>query len=198
VGELERRYAVAGNPGKIAVTAFLSRGRMGLFSDAIALAEATGAPANTANVRRYHSRPGLSANLEQQISSDVGLFVRAGWADGDVEPFDYSDIDRTLAGGLSVSGRRWGRPNDSMAIGAALNQISRIHQAYLADGGLGILVGDGRLPHPEPESIVESYYDIALPASVHLTLDGQGVFNPAYNRDRGPAAVLAARLHVQY
>ena len=47
VGEIERRYDLWGQPGKVAVTGFLSRGRMGTFSDAIALAAATGGvPAN--------------------------------------------------------------------------------------------------------------------------------------------------------
>ena len=108
IGEVERRYQLWGHPGKIAVTGFLSRGSMGSFADAIALAAATGGPANIAAVRHYQSRGGVSMNLEQEITSDLGVFMRAGWADGNIEPFDYTDIDRTVAGGLSLNGKPWG------------------------------------------------------------------------------------------
>ena len=53
IGEIERRYELWGHPGKIAVTGFLSRGRMGSFEDAIALAQITGGPADIAAVRQY-------------------------------------------------------------------------------------------------------------------------------------------------
>ena len=75
--------------------------------------------------------------------------------------------------------------------------ISSVHQAFLNAGGLGILVGDGMLPHPAPEQIIEAYYQ--LPVSFFkLTLDYQFIVNPAYNSDRGPASVVAARLHAQF
>ena len=50
-----------------------------------------------ANIR---SRGGISMNLEQQITSDLGVFARAGWADGNIEPYEFTDIDRTAAAGL--------------------------------------------------------------------------------------------------
>jgi high affinity Mn2+ porin len=37
-------------------------------------------------VRTYQSRPGVSLNLEQQVTETVGFFARAGLADGNVEP----------------------------------------------------------------------------------------------------------------
>jgi high affinity Mn2+ porin len=84
VGEIEHRHELAGQPGKVSVTGFLSRGRMGRFADAIQLAQLTGGPADIADVRRYRSRSGVSVNIEQQLSSDLGVFARAGWASGDV------------------------------------------------------------------------------------------------------------------
>ena len=54
---------------------------MGSFADAITLAAATGGPADITAVRQYQSRGGISANLEQQIADDFGVFARAGWAD---------------------------------------------------------------------------------------------------------------------
>ena len=56
LGEIERRYQLFGHAGKIAVTGFLSRGRMGTFADAIALAQMSGGIPPQAAVRRYRSR----------------------------------------------------------------------------------------------------------------------------------------------
>jgi high affinity Mn2+ porin len=81
---------------------------MGRFNDAVHLANLTGEPADTAAVRQYRSRYGISLNGEQQVSSDIGLCARAGWASGDIEPYEFSDIDRTVAAGLTLSGKRWG------------------------------------------------------------------------------------------
>lgn len=196
--EVERRHELWGQPGKLKVTGFLSRGRMGRFDDAIRLAALTGEPADTAAVRRYRRRTGLSFNVEQQIWSDLGLFMRGGIASGDIEPYEFSDIDKTLAGGVAVTGNRWGRPSDTVGVAGILNGISRQHQAYLDAGGLGILVGDGRLPHPGTERIAEPYYSVALSASTRLTFDYQFITNPAYNRDRGPVSVLGARIRAQF
>jgi high affinity Mn2+ porin len=197
IGEIERRYELWGQPGKLAVTGFLTRGRMGSFADAIALAAVTGGPANIAAVRHYNSRGGISLNLEQQITEELGIFARAGIANGNIEPYEFADIDSTIAAGLSLSGKQWGRPDDKFGLAGVVNGISGVHQAFLNAGGLGILVGDGMLPHPGLEQIIETYY--ALPVSFFkLTLDYQFIANPAYNRDRGPVSVVGARLHVQF
>jgi high affinity Mn2+ porin len=197
VGEIERRYELWGHPGKLAVTGFLSRGRMGSFQDAIDLAQITGGPANIAAVRKYQSRTGVSMNLEQEITPELGVFARAGVADGDVEPFDVTDINRTAAAGLSLKGKQWGRPDDTFGVAGIVNGISNVHQQFLNAGGLGLLVGDGTLPHPGPEQIIETYYAFPLLAST-VTFDYQFIVNPAYNRDRGPVSVIGARMHSDF
>jgi high affinity Mn2+ porin len=197
VGEIERRYSIWDQPGKVAVTGFLSRGRMGSFEDAILLAALTGQPANIAAVRHYQSREGIGMNLEQQLMPNVGLFARAGWANGNVEPFDFTDVDRTIATGLSISGRKWGRDDDTFGIAGVVNGITPVHQAFLNAGGLGILVGDGQLPHPGTERILETFYSLPL-LYTRLTLDYQLIVNPAYNRDRGPVSVFGFRVHSQF
>lgn len=197
VGEIERRYSIWGQPGKVAVTGFLTRGRMGSFQDAIQLAALTGEPADIAAVRRYQSRGGISMNLEQQLMANVGLFVRAGVADGSKEPYEFTDVDRTVAAGLSVSGKQWGRDDDTFGIAGVVNGISNVHQAFLDAGGLGILIGDGQLPRPGNERILETYYSFPVLAS-KVTLDYQLIVNPAYNRDRGPVSVFGLRVHTQY
>ncbi len=198
VGEIERRYDLWGHPGKIAVTGFLSRGRMGTFADAIALAAITGGPADIAAVREYQSRGGVSMNIEQEITSDLGAFLRAGWANGNIEPYEFTDIDRTVAAGLAVKGTQWSRPDDTVGLAGVVNGISAEHGAFLNAGGLGILVGDGILPHPGPEQIIETYYSYALSSSTKVTFDYQLIVNPGYNTDRGPVNVFAGRFHTAF
>ena len=197
-GEIEERHSLSGRPGKLKLTAFVNRGRMGRFDDAVSLAITTGQPADIAAVRQYRSRAGVSLNLEQQLTASLGLFVRAGSAGGQVEPYEFADIDRTVSAGLSLKGRAWGRQDDVVGLAGVINGISPAHEAFLDAGGTGILVGDGRLPHPGPEQIVEGYYDLAVVRAVRLGLDGQLVNHPAYNRDRGPVAIGAVRLHAQF
>jgi high affinity Mn2+ porin len=198
VGEIERRYEVWGQPGALKITGFLSRGRAGDYAPAIALAAATGMPANIDAVRTYDSRPGVSVNWQQQINDTVGVFARAGWADGNIEPWDFTDIDRTVSAGASITGKQWGRPDDTVGVAGVINGISSEHIAFLNAGGLGILVGDGMLPNPGLEEIFETYYSYALTSSVKLTADYQFIANPGYNTDRGPVNVFAGRVHWQF
>jgi high affinity Mn2+ porin len=197
IGEIERRHKLWGQPGKIAVTAFLTEGRMGRFSDAVQLAAATGQPADIAAIRRFQSRPGISLNLEQQLFTDFGFFVRTGWADGRFEPFAFTDIDSTVATGLAVSGKRWGRPDDIFGVAHVVNSISGEHEAYLNAGGLTGLLGDGKLPHPGLDKIIETYYSFPV-LSLRATLDYQFIENPGYNRDRGPVSIISTRLRAQF
>jgi high affinity Mn2+ porin len=197
VGEIERRYELWGQPGKIAVTGYLTRARMGNFADAVQLAALTGGLADISAVRTYTSKPGIAANLEQQILPGVGLFARAGYTPGKLEAYAFTDADTTLSGGASLSGKLWGRPNDTLGLAGILNTISNVHQAYFATGGYSALIGDGALPHPGAEKILEVYYSLPI-YSWQLTLDYQFITNPAYNRDRGPVSVVATRLHAQF
>jgi high affinity Mn2+ porin len=194
LGELEHRHELWGQPGKVKVTGFISRGRAGLFEDAIELSQLTGEPADINAVRTYRSRTGVSLNLEQQLTDWVGFFARAGWADGSVEPWDFTDIDRTLSGGFSFNGKNWGRPDDTIGIAGVINGIQGVHQEFFNAGGLGILIGDGQLPRPGFEQIIEAYYSYALNSSTRLTFDYQFLNNPAYNTDRGPVNAFAVRM----
>jgi high affinity Mn2+ porin len=198
VGEIEERHELWGQPGKLKVTGFLSRGRAGAFEDAIQLAATTGQPADITAVRTYRSRPGVSVNLEQQVTETLGVFARAGWADGSVEPWDFTDIDRTLSGGVSLTGKDWGRPDDTIGVAGVINNIATVHQAFFNAGGLGIVIGDGKLPNPGLEQIVEMYYSYAVTSSVHFTLDYQFIVNPSYNTDNGPVNVFAGRVNWQF
>lgn len=161
------------------------------------MAAITGAPVDISMVRSYTTKTGISGNLEQQIMPGVGVFARAGYTPGQLEAYAFTDDDATFAGGTQVSGKFWGRPDDTFAIAGILNTISKAHQAYLASGAYTALIGDGALPHPGPEKILETYYTVPINAW-KLTFDYQFVTNPAYNRDRGPVSIVATRLHTQF
>jgi high affinity Mn2+ porin len=200
VGEIEHRYQLWGQPGKIKLTGFLIHGRMGTYENALAFSAATGLDASDAlaAVRTFANKPGASLNLEQQLTETIGLFARAGWADGNHEEWDNTDIDRSAELGVSVNGKQWGRPDDTVGIAGVVNGISSAHVAYLNAGGLGIVVGDGQLPHSGLEQIIETYYSYAISASTKVSLDYQFVANPAYNTDRGPVNVFAGRFHTAF
>ena len=196
--EAERRHELLGQPGRVLVTAFQSRARMALLDEAVARAQALGTPVDTASVRQYRGRFGMSFSMEQQLAADLGLFARGGEAAGNVETYEFTDIDRTVALGLSLKGTRWSRARDTVGAAAIVSRISAARERFLNAGGLGVLVGDGQLPHPGPEQIFETYYSLAIASQSFLTVDYQRVINPGYNRDRGPVSIVAVRVHAQF
>jgi high affinity Mn2+ porin len=196
--EGERRHEIAGRPGRLVVTFYDSRGRMGLLDDAVRLAEDTGSAVDIGAVRRYRSRAGVSLDIEQQLASDLGLFARLGKAAGNVETYEFTDMDRSISAGASLQGARWKRAGDTVGLAVIDSGISAARERYLNAGGLGVLVGDGRLTHPGPEQILETYYSLSVFAAAHLSVDYQWINHPAYNRDRGPVSVVAVRLHAQF
>jgi len=200
VEELEHRHKLWDQPGAVRLTAFLTRGRMANFGQAIALSQTTGMDINdaTAADRRYRNRPGASLNMEQQVTDTVGVFARAGWADGHVEPWDFTDIDRTIQFGTSITGKNWGRPDDTLGTIGIINGIDKVHQQWFNDGGLGVLIGDGMLPKYGLEKIWETYYSYAVTPAVKLSLDYQFAVNPGYNAQRGPVSIFGIRLHTEF
>ncbi|GBR51188.1 carbohydrate-selective porin OprB [Neokomagataea thailandica NBRC 106555] len=196
--ELEERHSIGSLPGKILLTAFNSHAHMGRFKDALLLSALTNTPASTADVRKMGNRPGVSMTLEQSLSANIAIFLRAGWADGHYESYEFTDIDRTLAGGASLDGAAWHRQNDRIGLAYVMNAASGLRKKYLNAGGTGLLVGDGILPHAGNEHIVEAYYDLAVSNIGHITLDYQWVGNPAYNMDRGPVSIFGGRVHSEF
>jgi high affinity Mn2+ porin len=200
VVEFEERHAIFDQPGKLRLGAFVNSGNTGNYREALAIA--AGDPALDINdvmssIRHTNPKYGFYANLEQQVAKDLGLFARASWNDGQNEILSFTDIDRSLSGGLSIKGSYWGHPNDTIGIGGAINVLSAAHRDFLAAGGTGLLIGDGRLNY-RPEQILEAYYAYSITRNVTLTADYQLIQNPAYNADRGPVSILSGRLHGEF
>jgi high affinity Mn2+ porin len=200
VVEFEDRYALFNQPGKLRLGLFANRGNTGNYNQALAITDAN--PVLDINVvmagiRTDNLKYGFYANLEQQVATDVGVFARVSWNDGQNEILSFTDIDRSVSGGLSIKGSHWGRPTDTIGIGGAINGLSGAHRDFLAAGGLGLLIGDGKLNYSN-ERILEAYYAYALNKSFTLTADYQLIANPAYNADRGPVSIFSGRLHGEF
>jgi high affinity Mn2+ porin len=200
VVEFEGRYAILDQPGKLRLGAFANSGNTGNYRQALAIegADPTLDINNImAGIRHDNLKYGFYANAEQQIAKDVGLFARASWNDGQNEILSFTDIDRSLSGGLSIKGSYWGRPSDTIGVGGAINGLSSAHRDFLAAGGLGLLIGDGRLNYSN-ERILETYYAFAIDKNFTFTADYQLITNPAYNADRGPVSIFSGRLHGEF
>jgi high affinity Mn2+ porin len=198
VAEAEERHTWLGHPGKLKLLAFNNRGRMGPYEAALSVALKTGAAPDTAAVRHMASRPGIAVNLEQEIGSDLGVFARASSNDGGKEAFDFTEINRSWSAGGSLTGNRWGRPRDTLGVAAAINRLSSAARRYFAAGGIGILIGDGRLPDYGREKILETYYSARLCDLLTVSADFQYVVNPTYNADRGPVSIFGLRVHAEF
>ena len=193
--EIERAYALAERPGKVRFLAFRNVARMARYQDALDLAARTGGAPDINAVRTVERvKRGFGINFEQEISSSVGLFGRASWADGQTETYAFTEIDRSLSGGVSVKGGTFGRPQDTLGMAYVCNALSTAHRDYLSAGGLGFFLGDGALRY-RPENILEAYYSLNVVKDTWFSADFQRISNPGYNTDRGPASVISARLH---
>ncbi len=210
IGEIEERHELWGQPGKLKLTGYLVDGRMGDYSEALALFNKFGTNTPTPiasgdsaadywinSTRTYQTAPGVNFNMEQQVTDTIGVFARAGWCDGSHELWDNTDVDHSLQAGVSIKGTKWGRPDDTFGIDGIMNGITSAHAAWLNAGGLGIVIGDGQgnLPHPGWENILEAYYNYSLSSSTKLSFDYQFIDNPAYNTDKGPVNLFAGRFH---
>ena len=192
--ELETRYSLFSQPGKLRTIAWLNSAFSGSYRETL---DNPALDLDIAQTRRGRIKYGYVINLEQALNDEVGLFGRWSWNDAKTEIMAFTDIDASLSLGLSLKGAKWGRPDDAIGIGGAINALSRDHRDFIAAGGLGILIGDGELNYRQ-ERILETYYAYALNKQLTLTADYQLVTNPAYNADRGPVHIFSGRLHGEF
>jgi high affinity Mn2+ porin len=200
--EVAYQHRWFGRPGAIKPFAYYTLGRMGKFQGALDIASVTGLSADdaVATTRRYgNSKWGYGILIDQELADNVGAFFRASWNDGRTETYAFTQIDRSIAFGLSLKGELWNRPGHSFGIAAAQNDLSAYHRQFLAAGGTGIIIGDGALRYGS-ERVMEAYYELPLfRDNVFLAANYQLIHNPGYNRDRaGPVHAFGMRLHARY
>ncbi len=193
--EIHRQLFRAPRPPLILrVLAFRNVGDMGSYGDA--LAQVRSGPDVDA-VRKVGSvKYGFGLNFEQALADggDTGIFGRFGWNNGVTESFVFTEADQTITLGGQLSGAHWKRKDDRVGLAFVQNDISPVHQRYLAAGGLGLSVGDGALNYGS-ERALEAYYSYKIRKGLHSSIDYQFVANPGYNQDRGPVSVVSLRVH---
>lgn len=191
--ELERPMRIAGRKVVARALAFHNRVHAGAFRDALD----SGSPPDITSVRHLQGKSGVGASAQAELTPDLGAYVRAAWNDGKTETYAFTEIDRSLAAGLLAKGSRWGRSDDSAGVAGYVNALSKDRRSYLAAGGLGFFLGDGRLDYAA-EKTLEAFYSIGIVRGAWLTMNVQRTSNPGYNRDRGPAQVYSVRAHFEY
>lgn len=202
VAELEERWSLFAQPGKLRVLGWLTECFCGNFNDTLAnpflnpLTAPAGSP-GIAATRQTRSEYGFTVNLEQAVNQDLGVFARLSWQDGQTEIMAWTDINESASLGGVLKGTSWGRPDDAVGVAGVISGLSTSYIDYISAGGLGINIGDGQLNY-RPEQVLETYYSFALTKRAALTLDYQFVLNPGYNADRGPVSVGSVRIHAEF
>jgi carbohydrate-selective porin OprB len=200
--EVEHAHQLYGHTGKVRVLGWHNRAVLATFNDALAWlnthpGQYTGPDALIAARYTEQDKYGLGINVEQEISDNIGFFLRAMKADGRTETHAFTEVDGSFSSGFAIKGDLWGRGKDSIGISLAQNTLSADRRRFLAAGGTSFFIGDGALNY-RPETIFESYYSLNLIKDIWLTPDYQYIANPAYNADRGPIHVIAMRLHAEW
>jgi high affinity Mn2+ porin len=198
--EYELRHGVIPKKsGVIRLLAYTNYANMGIYRDAVRQYQEhlVSIPDITHHPWRVMRKYGFGVNLEQNLTRNFTAYARWGWDDGRTESFAYTEIDSTFNQGVGLNGALWHRKQDRAGIAFVSNGIKKDHQVYLADGGLGFLLGDGGLNYGR-ENIVESYYTAHVWRGIYIAPGVQHINNPGYNRDRGPAVVPSLCAHVEF
>jgi high affinity Mn2+ porin len=192
--EFQENFILQDHPARIREWMYLNTAHMGKYRDALA---AMPVNPDITLTRAERNKYGFGLSFEQEITETLGFLLRAGWNDGQSETWAFTEIDATAAAGFLLKGKAWGRPDDEVGLAGVVNGLSNAHKDYLAAGGIGFIIGDGRLNY-SPEEIAEAYYNWQARKGINLRLDVQGVNNPAYNQDRGPVIVAGLAVHLEF
>ncbi|HVS90393.1 MAG TPA: carbohydrate porin [Mucilaginibacter sp.] len=194
--EYEKRYTIGGQKGTLRILTFLNNGKFGNYKDA--LQQNPSAPNVDSTWAYGRHKYGFGINTDQYLAKDFGVFAKASWNDGHTETWFFTEIDRSLTFGGVLKGSSWKRAGDELGLAFIANGLSADHRNYLAAGGYGFLIGDGKLNYSS-ELIAELYYKVdVFQKKFWITPDYQFILHPAYNADRGPVNVLGVRAHVEF
>ena len=194
--EFEKRYLIAGKKGTLRLLGFLNNGKFGNYD--LAVAQNPSAPKIDSTQHYGRHKYGFGINADQYFTKNFGVFAKASYNDGHTETWFFTEIDRSVTFGGVLKGTQWKRGDDELGLAFIGNGLSAPHRDYLADGGYGFLIGDGKLNYA-PELIAEVYYKLdAYQKKFFLSPDYQFILHPAYNKDRGPVNVFGLRAHVEF
>lgn len=199
--EIEHAFEASRHPGKVRVLWWRNRAKLASFADALAWLQAhpgqySGPDALVAVRSSEKFKYGLGLNIEQEVSSNTGFYLRAMQADGRTETYAFTEVDGSLSTGVLVKGGDWRREADTVGLSLMRNTLSADRRRFLQAGGTSFFIGDGGLKY-RPEEIFEGFYSLSMGKALWLTLDYQRILHPAFNADRGPMDVFALRFHTE-
>ena len=134
---------------------------------------------------------GAGINIQQELTDNVGMFVRAGF---DKKTTDLKDTTHGFNGGFVFNGTLWNRPNDEFGIAAGINSqhgatFKGINKSYRIGTGTDLFA---------PETNFETYYRWALNKNLDVTFDYQLINNPNFLKNSQPAHVFGLRLRANF
>jgi high affinity Mn2+ porin len=198
--ELElRKSLVPGHKGTTRLLSYMNHAHMGDYRQSVQqyLNHQVAVPEITNTEKFGAVKYGFGINQEQDLGANFRAFARFGWNEDQHESYAYTEVGQSASGGVDYAMTKFGRANDKIGVAFVSNAIKRDHQAYLHYGGSGFLLGDGGLTYGR-ENIVESYYTTHFWRGIFGAIGFSEVWNPGYNRDRGPVAIPMARIHIDY
>jgi high affinity Mn2+ porin len=200
--EAEKSFTIGSQPGTVRALGFYNLTRAPTYAKVVQEVKAgdsslVGIFSGAALSHDHGAKYGWGISANQNITRDLGLFLRASWNDGKTATWAFTEIDQSISAGLQLAGKPWHRPEDHLGGAFVLNGISSGHQAFLKAGLNGFMVGDGNLTYGH-EGIAEVYYAAKLFPHTYLTADYQFCNSPGYNKDRGPINIYAIRAHIEF
>ncbi|WP_153797429.1 carbohydrate porin [Foetidibacter luteolus] len=181
--------------GTLHAGVFWNKARMGNYETSIKNSLPSYAPDITDSRVYGRDKFGFYGSIDNHFGK-FHHFIKASWNDGKNETWAFTEIDRSFATGVSLDGSLWKRNNDHFGMAILANRLSKPHRDYIAAGGYGFLIGDGKLNYA-PEEIAECYYSFNFFKWLYISPDYQFILHPAYNKDRGPVNVAGLRVHVE-
>ncbi len=178
---------------------YINHGDMGDYEEAVKLylEHVTPTPEISATSKQGTIKYGFGINFEQEFLKDAYVFGRWGWDEGQHESFCYTEDNEGYEAGVYSRGTNWHRSLDRAGVAFVSSGLSKAHQAYLAYGGLGFILGDGALDYGR-ENIEEIFYTAHVWRGLFFAGDVQHINNPGMNRARGPVTVPGIRLHLEF
>ena len=202
--EFEKKYKIKNHAGNLRVLGFANFSSAPSYSTAInemRKGDSSLVPVISGHqsINQYGGlKYGFGISFNQELTNNVGIFVRTSWNNGQTATWAFTEIDQTASAGIRIRGDIVKRPDDNFGLACVVNGISSSHREYLNSGGYGFMLGDGKLTNYGIEQILEAFYKVRLLKWMWATADYQFVMNPAYNKDRGPVSIFAIRAHVEF
>jgi high affinity Mn2+ porin len=189
---------VKNRPAVLRALAFLNKASMSSYREAVDayLSGRDPKPDLSLHIKAGRIDYGFGINGEQELNDYLRIFGRAGWNQGTKEAYAFAEANSTFSLGGDINGKKWKRPGHQIGLAFATDGLAADHRRYLELGGTSYLLGDGGLRYGR-ETVLEAYYNLPLMHGVFTSIDVQRIWNPGYNRDRGPVIVFGFRLHLE-